>query len=53
MKWATLYSIELKKGFFNTALKVTKVFGLNMNTSLFFRGSNFDTKPINILELNV
>jgi hypothetical protein len=23
-----------------------------MNTSLFFRGSNFDTKPINLLELN-
>ena len=51
-KRANERTLELKKEFFLSAERAKAVFGLNYNTSLFFRGNSFDTKQYNGLDLN-
>jgi hypothetical protein len=50
-KKATESMLTLKKNFYLTIDRAKKIFGMNFNTSLFFRGNSFDTKQYNGLDL--
>jgi len=51
-RWGNFNALIARKHLFETANIAKSLFGLNLDTSLFFRGSTFDTKHFNGLELS-